>query len=55
MLILVQWEEFVIQLYKCTAFAAMRHICPKAPSSSQIAQFCQINSDMGAIWCQDAW
>ena len=48
-LIFVRWKQFVIRVYKCTAFAAMRHIGHRASFLPQIAQFCQIYSP---IWVQ---
>ena len=53
-LIVAKWVQFVIGIYKCTAFAARHHIGHRASFLPQIARFCQIWSDMGAIWCQDA-
>ena len=53
-LIFIQWEQFVIRVYKCTAFAAMRHIGHKASFLPQIAQLYLICCNKGTTWCQDA-
>ena len=42
------------RVYTFTAFVAMRHICQRAPFLPQFAQLCQIWSDKGTVWYQDA-